>query len=75
MSQSPLALFDEVCQYVRQTSLLTSVSCALEWEEKTVSFCGHILLFCGVALRYSVAFVMNDTISHGTGAPMPCATP
>ena len=36
MSQSLSALFDEVCQYVRQSSLLTSVSYVLEWDERTM---------------------------------------
>ena len=35
-AQSPPALFDEVCQYVRQSSLLTSVSAVLEWDERTM---------------------------------------
>ncbi len=30
------ALFDEVCQYVRQSSLLASVSAVLEWDERTM---------------------------------------
>jgi carboxypeptidase Taq len=36
MSQSAPALFDEVCQYVRQSSLLGSVSAVLEWDERTM---------------------------------------
>ncbi len=36
MSQSASALFDEVCQHVRQSSLLASVSAALEWDERTM---------------------------------------
>ncbi len=36
MPYSPPALFDDVCQYVRQSSLLTSVSAALEWDERTM---------------------------------------
>ena len=36
MAQSPPALFDEVCQYVRQSSLLASVSYVLEWDERTM---------------------------------------
>ncbi|MGO9112674.1 MAG: carboxypeptidase M32 [Thermoguttaceae bacterium] len=36
MPQSPIALFDEVCQYVRQSSLLASVSAVLEWDERTM---------------------------------------
>jgi len=35
MFQSSPALFDEVCQHVRQSSLLTSVSAVLEWDERT----------------------------------------
>ena len=35
MNQSPSALFDEVCQYVRQSSLLNSISTVLEWDERT----------------------------------------
>ena len=35
MPPSP-ALFDEVCQYVRQSSLLASVSAVLEWDERTM---------------------------------------
>ncbi len=35
MPQSSPALFDEVCQYVRQSSLLASVSAVLEWDERT----------------------------------------
>src|SRR5208283_3176938 len=31
-----LALFDEVCRYVCQSSLLTSVSAVLEWDERTM---------------------------------------
>jgi len=33
---SPAALFDEVCQYVRRSSLLASVSAVLEWDERTM---------------------------------------
>ena len=33
---SPPALFDEVCQYVRKSSLLTSVSNVLDWDEQTM---------------------------------------
>ena len=36
MSQPAPALFDDVCQYVRQSSLLTSVSSVLEWDERTM---------------------------------------
>ena len=36
MPQSSSALFDEVCQHVRQSSLLTSVSAVLEWDERTM---------------------------------------
>ncbi|MEI8375341.1 MAG: carboxypeptidase M32 [Planctomycetota bacterium] len=35
MPQSLPALFDEVCQYVRQSSLLASISAVLEWDERT----------------------------------------
>ena len=35
MPPSP-ALFDEVCQYVRQSSLLASISAVLEWDERTM---------------------------------------
>jgi carboxypeptidase Taq len=30
------SLFDEVCEYVRQSSLLASVSAVLEWDERTM---------------------------------------
>jgi carboxypeptidase Taq len=36
MSQTSRALFDEVCQYVRQSSLLASIGAVLEWDERTM---------------------------------------
>ena len=35
MHESSSSLLDEVCQYVRQTSLLTTTSAVLEWDERT----------------------------------------
>ncbi len=35
MTQAAHALFEEVCQYVRQSSLLASVGSLLEWDERT----------------------------------------
>ncbi len=36
MSNTTNALFDEVCQYVRQSALLSSVSYVLDWDERTM---------------------------------------
>ncbi len=36
MPQSSSAVFDEVCQHVRQTSLLASVGALLDWDERTM---------------------------------------
>lgn len=36
MPQTPEALFNDVCQYVRQTALLASIGATLEWDERTM---------------------------------------